>query len=1212
MTRRHSARRSANFVAVILVFAALGIAANATMATAAVPAPLWQAPPNMESGSGVGQIHRPEAVAADSSTGDVYVADLLNNRIDEFDAFGHFIKAIGWGVADGSSELQTCGPGATPPTSTCLEGLFGSEPGQFAFSFGGLTVDSAGNLYVGDLGNNRVQKFNSSGEFVWMVGGGVDQGPTNPGNLCTAASVAAGDTCGAGAFGNGPAEFEPNRGTGFPLAIGASGALLVGDEGHVHEIEPDGTPAGDFPDPSGVFAGKNTMGIAPDSVGGIYVAFEENDGVAEMDASGTLVATLPAGRPISLALDSSENLYVVATSPAREVLEYGPGGEPIIGAGSGFAAPASEGSLNGIAVNTVTVAGESDLYVTELVAGAEPSEDQNSIRAFGPTPDRWPLPPVAPEITAQFASEVGAESAVLKAIINPHFWPDATYYVEFGLGLCSAGGCSATVPVPPGRPLGGSTDFPVAAMGISLDGLLPGATYHFRFVAQSGGGAVKGVGASEAEGTFNTPGPTGAEESCPNRAFRTGAAVRLADCRAYEMVTPVEKSNADIVVLPNIQSEPAGLDESSVDGQRLAFSAYRAFGNPSGAPYTSQYMAVRRTTGWEVQAISPPQGLSLVEIGRAGETEYRSFTADLCHATLLQFSDVLLAPDAVSGYPNLYGQEICGGSSYRALTTVTPPTSQPNRFLPDVQGESASGECVVFRTADKLTPQAHQEEGPTAFQVYESCDGTLRLISALPTGEAAFLATAGTGQLGSSERPIRTINNKGAMSADGSTVYWTASSVAGALYVRLNATQPPSTLAGETCLEPGKACTVRVAPKKAFFWAASPNGAAALYTVEQGSTKAGTLFRYNSTTNTSAPIAGEVLGLMGASTDTARVYFVSREALGPEAEAGKPNLYLAGSSAGAVEYVGQLSAEDALTKPEGSSTNVHGLISPISGEPFRHVSQVTPGGADVVFMSNAQLTSYDNTDGINGEPVEEVYRFDATTKELSCISCNPSGARPIGRQLEAQGEKRSLWLAAQITHPNSTLYAPRVISEDGNRVFFESFEPLVQADVNGKADVYEWEAPGSGTCTISSPAYRATNDGCVSLLSSGQSARDSEFVDASATGADVFFSTIGSLVPQDEGLVDIYDARVEGGLASPQAQASECSGDACQPAGAAPSAQSPATVVPSGEGNKHEKRIHKKHHKHHKKHHKKKARSKGTKKQEKKPHSRNQQQGRGH
>ena len=74
-------------------------------------------------GGGAGQLYVPAGVATDSS-GDVYVADYDNDRIDEFSAAGSFIKAYGWGVSDGASQFETC-------TSTCQAGIAGGGAGQF-------------------------------------------------------------------------------------------------------------------------------------------------------------------------------------------------------------------------------------------------------------------------------------------------------------------------------------------------------------------------------------------------------------------------------------------------------------------------------------------------------------------------------------------------------------------------------------------------------------------------------------------------------------------------------------------------------------------------------------------------------------------------------------------------------------------------------------------------------------------------------------------------------------------------------------------------------------------------------------------------------------------------------------------------------------------------------------------------------------------------
>jgi hypothetical protein len=189
----------------------------------------------------------------------------------------------------------------------------------------------------------------------------------------------------------------------------------------------------------------------------------------------------------------------------------------------------------------------------------------------------------------------------------------------------------------------------------------------------------------------------------------------------------------------------------------------------------------------------------------------------------------------------------------------------------------------------------------------------------------------------------------------------------------------------------------------------------------------------------------------------------------------------------------------------------------------------------------------------------------------------------------------------------------RNVSADGNRVFFETAEALSSEDTNGQVkcpdvgsqltpactDVYEWEAPGAGSCSKAAPAYSPLNEGCLYLISTGKSPYPSLFADASESGGDVFFFTRQSLVGQDKDeLQDVYDARVGGGLASQNPVfVAPCEGaEACHgPAQVPPGESSPGSASflgPNDPKPKHGKAT-KKHHK--KKHHKqKRAKAKGA------------------
>ncbi len=190
------------------LLALLASASLATSASAAAPEFLFRASVEGKPGSGAGELDNPRGIAGDPATGHVYVSDLNNSRISEFTAWGSFVKAWGWGVANGASEPQSCGPAqpeASPPPSLCQAGIAGSGKGQLSNPLG-VTVDKEGNVWVYELGNLRAQKFSPQGQFLLMVGGDVNKTKVEGGgtaaerNLCP---VDPGDVCQAGIEGTG-------------------------------------------------------------------------------------------------------------------------------------------------------------------------------------------------------------------------------------------------------------------------------------------------------------------------------------------------------------------------------------------------------------------------------------------------------------------------------------------------------------------------------------------------------------------------------------------------------------------------------------------------------------------------------------------------------------------------------------------------------------------------------------------------------------------------------------------------------------------------------------------------------------------------------------------------------------------------------------------------------------------------------------------------
>jgi hypothetical protein len=126
-------------------------------------------------------ISEPTDVVVDQATGDIYVTDPGNHRVEKFDSTGHFLFMFGRNVnktaieESRTSEANIC-PAAGHAADECQPAAGGESPGAFENPMW-LAVDNfafgEGNVYVGDLGDNVVTKFNSSGQVIsgWGAAG---------------------------------------------------------------------------------------------------------------------------------------------------------------------------------------------------------------------------------------------------------------------------------------------------------------------------------------------------------------------------------------------------------------------------------------------------------------------------------------------------------------------------------------------------------------------------------------------------------------------------------------------------------------------------------------------------------------------------------------------------------------------------------------------------------------------------------------------------------------------------------------------------------------------------------------------------------------------------------------------------------------------------------------------------------------------------------
>lgn len=548
-------------------------------------------------------------------------------------------------------------------------------------------------------------------------------------------------------------------------------------------------------------------------------------------------------------------------------------------------------------------------------------------------------------------------------------------------------------------------------------------------------------------------------------------------------------------------------------------------------------------------------------------------------------------------------------------TPSTAPRPAPKEekqayFPPNFLAGSAHLENVAFEDelplteeAEKLSPavEAACKEAPKGRACWEGHDDlyvwsegqqpAVRLVTVLPDGkpvEGALAAstrnTTEPEQPGTLGKPINIADYRHAVSADGSRIFFEAE---GNLYVRENGGQPQSTLGpkGE-CAEPARACTIQLDLPQGGkgtggggkWLGANGEGTKVFFTDEASagltaSTQAGSgvnLYEYELPSEVDQPGAlidlttgakAEVVGMSGVSEDGSYLYFVAKGELtagkdkmpGRSPEEAEPsegadNLYIvqydrARKAWEPPKFIATLNEKDECDWTSDTGCYPRELSNP--GE-SGSTARVSGNGQYIVFNSVNELTGYIDTDSVTGKADEEIYLYEAEGNHLACVSCKPSGAAP------SAGGATIDWPTTVDRSGNilRNAYPQRNVTEAG-QVFFGTSEALLpREDTNGVRDVYEYE------------------HGALHLISSGTSAAPSYFLDASASGSDVFFATSQKLLPRDtDSAYDIYDVRVGGGFPEPPPSSAPCESEECKATAAVPAVFSaPTSTTFSGPG----------------------------------------------
>jgi sugar lactone lactonase YvrE len=239
-------------------------------------------------GSLAGEFNSPTGITLDN-TGNVYVVDTYNSRIQEFDSNGNLLQ---------------------------IWGSYGTSAGQFSGPTG-IAVDSSNYVYVADTNNNRIQKFDNSGNFItaWTVS-------SYPSSIAVVGSSYIITTSNSGI------QMFDTSGTFITTVALNPNCVAVDSSGNVYGIA--GTTLGEFNSAGNLItswtipSNGSYPSLSVDSYGYIYIVNSSNQSIEKYNNAGTLLTSfgIPSTYiyPYGIAVDGYGNVVYV-TDQANNVVD---------------------------------------------------------------------------------------------------------------------------------------------------------------------------------------------------------------------------------------------------------------------------------------------------------------------------------------------------------------------------------------------------------------------------------------------------------------------------------------------------------------------------------------------------------------------------------------------------------------------------------------------------------------------------------------------------------------------------------------------------------------------------------------------------------------------------------------------------------------------------------------------------------------------------
>lgn len=986
-----------------------------------------------EPGTGDGQLSSPSSVAVDEHTGDVYVSDAANNRIDMFapqrDGEGHitgytFQSAWGWGVADGEHHYETC-------TAACLPGIASTasqeegkhpgaldDPGQIAVDNSTSPTDpSRGDVYV--IANRRyersvIEKFSPTGEYLGLLADqeeaeyrGLAQGLAVDSNGLVWVSWEEEEITGYSDAQPTLPEAEYQLGVdeteGAPLRPGLAVSTITVGAHTQDRLDFDIEPGGEETEGKKASAWCTKLACTTAEMDAFTVepsVSEEHHGVAHEFQEQLLVPRFSPASTTGLAADSSDQTVYLDTATAitaydasgRQVQTFG-GPEP------GFAGLSGAG---GLAVDHAAA------QAVGLVLAADTATGQIDVFA--------PAPAGPPSVEALSASGVTATGAQLHATIDPAGAP-GSYTFQYGTSPCTQGGCQQT----PSQPL--PETFGAQPFTATTGPLQPTTVYHYRVLATNHAGGEPHTFTS-VEGAFTTPPASG---QAP------------ADGRVWELVSNAPAANASFEAI----SELGGQIQASTSGSALAYIASGTVGEPEGNRNleVTQMLSTRQgSEGWHATDIDTPNqnglGLSL-----DNSPEYRLFSTTLALALVQPFvpaegagrlaepplSPPLTPAEAGGQEKTAYLRDDVptGAAQAHALEDLAPETCEPE--LPEscsFQQASANGQTMHNPGFLPLVTAAN-DSGQTSGGEPTHFGEVLRTVTATPDLRHVLLG---------SRVPL---TYKGQPSEEGETVQksqenlyeWTAGQLT-LINLLPGASSPaPSTSFGYL------GAIVR--------HAVSEDGSRVIFSADGGST----LYLRDTATSETVRLDvpqgveesyGAGATFQTANADASRIFFTDTEPLLPGAgRAGTADLYVCELGENPVTHQpqnpithtpDQCALTDLTPAHDGESAQVQGTVLGASED-----------GTSVYYAAQGVLTNAPNPQGEHASA-----NRCAAEGALSGNTCNLY----LDRYDPSSGEWQTTFVAA-----------------------------LAAADQAGRGDSPDWKSPGSNGIDLGGVTSRVSPDG---------------------------------------------------------------------------------------------------------------------------------------